>query len=427
MNTAIKLEKVSKAYEIGQIGSGTLSRDIERWVVTKVLGKEDPFLKLGERNVRDKKGESSIVWSLRDIDLEIKQGDRLGIIGKNGAGKSTLLKLLSRVTSITSGEIKIRGKVASLLEVGTGFHRDLTGRENVYLNGAILGMRKKEIDRKLDEIVSFSGVERYIDTPVKRYSSGMYVRLAFAVAAHLDSDILIVDEVLAVGDLEFQHKCLNKMEDVATQGRTVLFVSHNMASVKELCTTGIVLKDGMIDYSGDVVGAIQHYTSEALDLDLGAASSGVHGWVRICGMNGQREIKVLNTESFEVLADLSLEDNIERIDIQCIMENAEGAQVVHNRDSGLDRLSAGIHRVSAEIPEMYLRPGVYTLYFKLIAETEEGSFVRHLSDRLIVDVSDDTAIFSGKVSATILPPVEWNVDSNFYEFSTQGDRGVDLR
>ena len=225
----------SKAYQIGQIGTGTISRDIERWVRMNVLRQDDPFLKIGETNDRSKRGSSDIVWSLKDINFEIKEGDAVGIIGRNGAGKSTLLKLLSRVTAPTSGRIKIKGRVASLLEVGTGFHPELSGRENIYLNGAILGMRKKEIDRKLEEIIDFSGVERYIDTPVKRYSSGMYVRLAFAVAAHLESEILIVDEVLAVGDAEFQKKCLGKMGEVSKgEGRTVLFVSHDTVSYTHL-------------------------------------------------------------------------------------------------------------------------------------------------------------------------------------------------
>ena len=257
----IHVENLSKAYQIGQIGTGTISKDIERFWITKVLGKEDPFLKIGETNDRSKKGESNIVWSLKDINFEINQGDAVGIIGKNGAGKSTLLKLLSRVTSPTTGEIKVKGRIASLLEVGTGFHPELSGKENIYLNGAILGMRKKEITRKLDEIIDFSGVERYIDTPVKRYSSGMYVRLAFAVAAHLESEILIVDEVLAVGDAEFQKKCLGKMGDISKgEGRTILFVSHNMAAVKSLCNTGIVLENGKLVYSNDVQSSINYYT-----------------------------------------------------------------------------------------------------------------------------------------------------------------------
>ncbi|RZJ70855.1 ABC transporter ATP-binding protein [Flavobacterium sp.] len=262
-NIVIKAENISKAYQIGQIGTGTVSRDLERFVRTRVLRQEDPFLKIGETNDRSVKGSSDIVWSLRDINFEIGQGDAVGIIGKNGAGKSTLLKLLSRVTSPTTGDIKVKGRIASLLEVGTGFHPELTGRENIYLNGAILGMRKKEITRKLDEIIDFSGVERYIDTPVKRYSSGMYVRLAFAVAAHLESEILVVDEVLAVGDAEFQKKCLGKMGEISKgQGRTILFVSHNMAAIQNLCTSGIVLKNGMVKYEGSVDVSVQEYLKD---------------------------------------------------------------------------------------------------------------------------------------------------------------------
>jgi lipopolysaccharide transport system ATP-binding protein len=263
----IKVENLSKAYQIGQIGSGTLSKDLERFWQTKILGNEDPFLKIGETNDRSKRGTSNIVWSLKDINFEINQGDAVGIIGKNGAGKSTLLKLLSRVTSPTTGEIRVKGRIASLLEVGTGFHPELSGRENIYLNGAILGMRKKEITRKLDEIIDFSGVERYIDTPVKRYSSGMYVRLAFAVAAHLESEILIVDEVLAVGDAEFQKKCLGKMGDISKgEGRTVLFVSHNMAAVQNLCNKGIVLENGQIAFQGASDTSIQEYLKNSANI-----------------------------------------------------------------------------------------------------------------------------------------------------------------
>ena len=258
---AIKVENLSKAYQLGQIGTGTVSNDIHRWWSTKIRGKEDPFLKIGESNDRSVKGESNVVWSLKDINFEINQGDAVGIIGKNGAGKSTLLKLLSRVTAPTTGNIKVKGRIASLLEVGTGFHPELTGRENIYLNGAILGMRKKEIARKFDEIVDFSGVERYIDTPVKRYSSGMYVRLAFAVAAHLESEILIVDEVLAVGDAEFQKKCLGKMGDVSKgQGKTVLFVSHNLYAIQELCSKSILLKHGCLQLFSDTQKIINIYS-----------------------------------------------------------------------------------------------------------------------------------------------------------------------
>jgi len=256
---ALKAENISKQYRLGQVGTGTLSHDLNRFW-HKVRGKEDPYLKIGEANDRATKGDSEYVWSLRDINFEIEKGDAVGIIGRNGAGKSTLLKLLSKVTKPTTGKIYTNGRIASLLEVGTGFHPEMTGRENVFLNGAILGMTRKEIKSKFDEIVAFSGVERYIDTPVKRYSSGMYVRLAFAVAAHLESEILIVDEVLAVGDAEFQKKCLGKMNDVTKgEGRTILFVSHNMAAVKQLCTSGILLKNGQVVHRGDVNSVLENY------------------------------------------------------------------------------------------------------------------------------------------------------------------------
>jgi lipopolysaccharide transport system ATP-binding protein len=277
MATAIKVENLSKIYRLGEIGTGTISRDIERFVKTKILKQEDPFLKIGESNDRTTKGASDIVYSLKDINFEIEQGDAVGIIGRNGAGKSTLLKILSRVTSPTTGKININGRVASLLEVGTGFHPELTGRENIYLNGAILGMRKREIDSKLDEIIDFSGVERYIDTPVKRYSSGMYVRLAFAVAAHLESEILIVDEVLAVGDAEFQKKCLGKMGEVSKgEGRTVLFVSHNMRAVQELCKKGILLYKGKIDSHSNIQDVVNTYLGdEIINVDKNNMLNGV--------------------------------------------------------------------------------------------------------------------------------------------------------
>jgi len=262
MAKVIQVKNLSKAYQLGNFGTGTISRDLERFWA-KLRGKEDPFLRIGEVNDRTVKGESDIVWSLRDLNFEIKQGESVGIIGRNGAGKSTLLKILSRVTSPTTGSVKVKGRISSLLEVGTGFHPELSGKENIYLNGAILGMRKAEIKRKFDEIVDFSGVERYIDTPVKRYSSGMYVRLAFAVAAHLESDILIVDEVLAVGDAEFQKKCLGKMGDMSKgEGRTVLFVSHNMGSIVQLCNHCILLNRGIIENEGSPALIVQKYYNQ---------------------------------------------------------------------------------------------------------------------------------------------------------------------
>lgn len=277
-NIVLDVENVSKQYRLGEVGTGSLQHDIKRWWAN-VRGQEDPFLKIGETNDRTQKGDSDYVWALKDINFQVEQGQAVGIIGRNGAGKSTLLKLLSRVTKPTTGSIKYKGRIASLLEVGTGFHPEMTGRENIYLNGAILGMTRKEITRKFDEIVAFAGVERYIDTPVKRYSSGMYVRLAFAVAAHLESEILIVDEVLAVGDAEFQKKCLGKMGDVSKgEGRTVLFVSHNMASIQNLCNQSILMKHGqVVDFNEtDLVinNYLKEYIVESVELDQITKRSG---------------------------------------------------------------------------------------------------------------------------------------------------------
>src|SRR5881392_2303570 len=277
MSTVIEVDDVWKKYRLGIIGTGTLRHDFERWW-HRVRGKPDPYSKVDERSeIRNRKSELATnvdhrlsgvsaslgddeVWALRGVSFEVKQGEILGIIGRNGAGKSTLLKILSRVTAPTSGEVRVKGRIASLLEVGTGFHPELTGRENIFLNGAILGMTKLEIKRKLDEIIAFSEIDKFIDTPVKRYSSGMYVRLAFAVAAHLDPEILIVDEVLAVGDAEFQKKCLGKMDDVVTkEGRTIMFVSHNIDAICHLCSRCILLRHGEIELSGNTAEVVAAY------------------------------------------------------------------------------------------------------------------------------------------------------------------------
>jgi lipopolysaccharide transport system ATP-binding protein len=290
LENVIEVQAVSKAYRLGVIGTGTLGHDLHRWW-SIVRGKEDPFLTVGEVNDRSKKGQSNIVWSLKDISFEVKQGDAVGIVGRNGAGKSTLLKLLSQITAPTSGTIRAHGRIASLLEVGTGFHPELTGRENIFLNGAILGMRKNEIKAKFDEIVDFSGVERYIDTPVKRYSSGMYVRLAFAVAAYLESEILIVDEVLAVGDAEFQRKCLGKMRDVSKgEGRTVLFVSHNMSAVSTLCNSGIYLKHGGLVAKGSIHDIVAAYLADGQNAQR-------QEWT---GNEGNKDIRIYKTNVFSV-------------------------------------------------------------------------------------------------------------------------------
>ena len=261
-NIAIEFNNVGKQYRLGRVGTGTLSHDLNRWWQTSILGKEDPYLKIGETNDRTTKGHSDYVWALKDISFKVEQGDVVGIIGKNGAGKSTLLKLLSHITAPSTGDIRYRGRIASLLEVGTGFHPEMTARENIYMNGSIMGMTRHEITRKLDEIVDFAGIERYLDTPVKRFSSGMTVRLGFAVAAFLEPEILVVDEVLAVGDAEFQKKAIGKMQDISSgNGRTVLFVSHNMASIKRLCRHGVLLENGEIKYTGLINDVVKQYTS----------------------------------------------------------------------------------------------------------------------------------------------------------------------
>jgi lipopolysaccharide transport system ATP-binding protein len=262
MRSVIKVENLSKQYRLGQVSTGTLRHDLNRWW-HEIRGRENPYLKIGEVNDRTKKSDSDYVWALRDLNFEVMHGEVLGIIGRNGAGKSTLLKILSRTTSPTTGSVKMKGRVASLLEVGTGFHPELSGRENIFLNGAIMGMTRNEITRRFDEMVSFSGVERYIDTPVKRYSSGMYVRLAFAVAAHLEPEILIVDEVLAVGDAEFQKKALGKMQDVSDkEGRTVLFVSHDLNAIKSFCPKTLLLSNGEVGAFENTTSVIEKYLED---------------------------------------------------------------------------------------------------------------------------------------------------------------------
>ena len=310
MKPIIKVENLSKQYRLGNVGTGTLSNDLKRWW-HKVRGQEDPFLKIGESNDRTTKGGSEYVWALKDINFEVMPGEVLGIIGKNGAGKSTLLKILSKVTGPTTGRIDFNGRIGSLLEVGTGFHPELTGRENIYLNGAILGMTKAEISSKLDEIIDFSGCERYIDTPVKRYSSGMTVRLGFAVAAHLEPEILVVDEVLAVGDAEFQKKAIGKMQDVSkNEGRTVLFVSHNMAAVEKLCTSGIILEQGLISYAGGIQNCISNYL-KSNDFKVRKIVDGIKVF------NNNLLVEKINiNDSEENIIILTPEENRFKIDIQ---------------------------------------------------------------------------------------------------------------
>jgi ABC-type polysaccharide/polyol phosphate transport system ATPase subunit len=369
----IKVESLSKAYQLGEFSTGTISNDLKRWWAIK-RGKEDPFLSVVEENDRSKVGVSNMVWSLRDLDFQIAQGESVGIIGRNGAGKSTLLKILSQITSPTQGTVKLKGRIASLLEVGTGFHPELSGRENIYLNGAILGMSKVEIKAKFDEIVAFSGVERYIDTPVKRYSSGMYVRLAFAVAAHLESEILIVDEVLAVGDAEFQKKCLGKMNDLGrSSGRTIIFVSHNMTAIKALCNNGIYLKNGQLVSQGQIDSVISDYLSS--NRAIADANGVISSEQRISGTGEARFLKILTYsqtpkeiktefyfgERFLIEFDMKVSKDIEDVFIGLHLFNVYGEKIAMDMPDKSYRpqgVKKGIQRFTIDFREV-LMPGDY--------------------------------------------------------------------
>ncbi|TDE28056.1 ABC transporter ATP-binding protein [Flavobacterium ranwuense] len=367
----LKAENISKQYRLGQVGTGTLSHDLNRWW-HQVRGKEDPYLKIGDTNDRSTKGESDYVWALQDINFEVERGEILGIIGKNGAGKSTLLKILSRVTAPTTGSIKFGGRVASLLEVGTGFHGEMTGRENIFLNGAILGMTKKEIASKIDEIIDFSGCERYIDTPVKRYSSGMYVRLAFAVAAFLEPDILIVDEVLAVGDAEFQKKAIGKMQDISrTGGRTVLFVSHNMAAVKSLCTRGILLENGKIKDVNNISSIISNYlllnsdSSAEWKREIKTESDLFFDRIYVSNSHSQITNQIASGEDFTINIFLNALTSISNSTVSVKFVNAEGIAVfttsVHDYDNDFEVIKKGKYELIANISKNILLPGSYNL------------------------------------------------------------------
>ena len=384
MATAIEFNHVGKQYRLGLVSTGTISHDLNRWWQTAILRKEDPYLKIGSVNDRTQKADSDYVWALRDIDFKVEQGDVVGIIGKNGAGKSTLLKLLSKVTGPTVGTIRARGRIASLLEVGTGFHPEMTGRENIFMNGAIMGMTKQEIAAKLDEIVAFSGCEKYIDTPVKRYSSGMTVRLGFAVAAHLDPEILVVDEVLAVGDAEFQKKAIGKMQDVSRgEGRTVLFVSHNMTSVKQLCKSGVLLENGSVSFRGLIDETIERYMAYNLeDIDKPLAEridrTG-NGRVRFTSVIFKNINDVPVTEAF-VNQYLKIEFHFEindttidpnKVFFACGMSDPYGVPVVTWVSDEMSHQFANFKNgfITLEVPNLNLRPQTYNIGIQL----SEGS------------------------------------------------------
>ena len=373
--TAIEFNHVGKQYRLGLVGTGTLSHDLNRWWQTSILHHEDPYLKIGDVNDRAAKATSDYIWALRDIDFKVEQGDVVGIIGKNGAGKSTLLKLLSRVTAPTVGTINARGRIASLLEVGTGFHSEMTGRENIYMNGAILGMTKQEISAKLDEIIAFSGCEKYIDTPVKRYSSGMTVRLGFAVAAFLEPEILVVDEVLAVGDAEFQKKAIGKMQDVASGGRTVLFVSHNMTSVKTLCKHGVLLENGCVKKIGDIGEVVDAYlgrdvvSDSVVDLEHMKHdkdfSDGRVRMTKLIALNGQNSMFDTGTK---VKCQLSINSQIEikGVTLRIGLRDRDTVPVCMSMANKPIDLHVGENEITFEFDTSMLAPGVYSATIVLL-------------------------------------------------------------
>lgn len=423
-NIVIQAEELSKVYNLGQIGTGTLSNDLKVWWA-KARGKPNPMLKIGQDDGQD--GE--IIWALRDISFTVSQGGVLGIIGKNGAGKSTLLKILSRVTAPTSGRIKVKGRIASLLEVGTGFHPDLTGRENIYLNGAILGMNRAEIDRKFDEILGFSEVEQFVDTPVKRYSSGMYVRLAFAVAAHLDPEILVVDEVLAVGDAEFQKKCLGKMGDVAREGRTVLFVSHNMSAILRLTQEAIVLEKGRMVLRAPSAEAVDYY------LSAGNANAGERIWdadeapadaapfrpiaLRVRDQAGKVVDTVRSVEPFMIEAEYNLSAPLTGLRIGIYISSSRGEYVLTSFDTD-DQLHfekygtrpAGHYISRCIIPPDLLNGGRYTLGFNASSYRVRRYFMDEQA--LSFDVNSSGAAgmqWSEPRPGLLRPRLEWRIET----------------
>jgi len=394
---AIRVEGLSKRYRIGAPAERYRTlRDAVSSLLTRPFARRSP--------------EAPTIWALRDVSFEVARGEVVGVIGRNGAGKSTLLKILSRITEPTGGRAEILGRVGALLEVGTGFHMELTGRENVFLNGAILGMPRAEIRRKFDAIVSFAEVERFIDTPVKHYSSGMHLRLAFSVAAHLEPEILLVDEVLAVGDAAFQRKCMGKMEDVAQEGRTVLFVSHNLSAVRELCHTALVLRDGRADYRGPVASALAHYTRSLAAADSAPPRGTSWRSVRIAGAREGEIASIAPGEGFAVEGRLDLDAPFEKGRLFCILLDASGQQILHERaeltDLSREGLPAGRHRVRVAFPPLWLAPNVYALHLKFLGRRASGGEERHDSERLPLDVSGGAP---EGYRAALAPPARWEI------------------
>lgn len=424
---AIEFDNISKQYRLGLVSTRTISHDLNRWWAMNVLHKEDPYLKIGETNDRSHKGQSEYVWALKDINFSVEQGDVVGIIGKNGAGKSTLLKLLSRVTTPTTGEIRARGRIASLLEVGTGFHPEMTGRENIYMNGAIMGMTKAEITRKLDEIVDFSGCERYIDTPVKRYSSGMTVRLGFAIAAHLEPEILVVDEVLAVGDAEFQKKAIGKMQDVSKgEGRTVLFVSHNMGSIRALCRSGILLDKGQIRYVGRANETITHYlqsseTNMSQSLTERSDRMGTGDIkitkISIFSMNDEQIESVMSGQSFKIryYYESFYKETVKNILLSFVImdENEVGLGLVHNRLTGQPfTVIPGKGYFEIIIDRLSLNVGVYNISYTIMGNNGQPPYLDGFNRAYKLNVTEGDFYKTGELAPKSFGPIL--IDAKFY-------------
>ena len=413
----LKAEGISKQYRLGVVGTGTLSHDLNRFW-HRIRGKEDPYAKVGAVNDRSTEASEEYVWALRDINFEVKKGEVLGIIGKNGAGKSTLLKILSRVTGPTTGSIKTKGRIASLLEVGTGFHPELTGRENIYLNGAILGMTKAEVNAKIDEIIAFSGCQKYVDTPTKRYSSGMRVRLAFAVAAHLEPEILVIDEVLAVGDAEFQKKAIGKMQDISQgEGRTVLFVSHNMTSVKSLCTRAIVIDNGTSVFDGTPEDAISFYLKDGrnnFENFKSFDSIYIDNVFRLKSIGAKNENAafediVIENKKIEIITSIEILDNPTQYHLtyHLVNEMEEPLFSTSNRKADIP-LKKGLNNLTFEFPADFLQAGTYHLKFLLVEKRKRPIFVE---DRIfsfnVVNSEREIGVYMGKEPGSIKPSLIW--------------------
>lgn len=410
MAPIISVSNVSKQYRLGEVGTGSLQQDLNRWW-HKLRGKDDPYLQVGDTNNRSTRSSSNYVWALRNISFEVQPGEVLGIIGRNGAGKSTLLKILSRITEPTTGSIAMQGRVASLLEVGTGMHPDLTGRENIYLNGAILGMTKKEITRKFDEIVDFAGVERYIDTPVKRYSSGMHVRLGFAVAAHLEPDILIVDEVLAVGDAEFQKKCLGKMREVSqADGRTILFVSHNLTAIKSICNKGLLLHNGTAISNKNVAEVVDEYlkiekTQLLKEWSLSDAPGTTEAKLLYAGTDNDTGVFFLSEPlniTFKVWIKEQLQKTERNISFSLVVATIDG-QVVFNVGSEILKIAGSTIETTCHIPANFLNDEFYTFRILLVEDTATVLFDIHNILQIKIEEKERNSAWHGKWLGVVRP------------------------